>query len=235
MRLALLATALLLAGCLGAASEPVAPPALGRIDGAVVDQVLRPFAHLNVTLLNLDRVDDTSELGGFTFRDVPPGTYTLVAQAPGTQGDVKVIQVQANKITRVILQLLPIPSKVPFVTSLKNRAQEDLGLPGQPCKNCEWGTFLLKRPDEVVARAAWDGLPAGSSRITLSLVDDKDRPIASATGTSPLELDVPGDQVLADAARLKLQVTFADDFTPQPFDVETFLDLYYNAPRAAQT
>ena len=71
MRVALL-LAILLAGC-SAAPPPAAPEPTGRIDGAVVNEVLQPFSHLNVTLVGMDRVDETSDLGGFTFRELPMG------------------------------------------------------------------------------------------------------------------------------------------------------------------
>ena len=231
MRSAVVALALLLAGC----GAPPAPPepATGQIDGAVVNQILQPFGFLNVTLVNLDRVDVTSERGGFTFRDLPPGTYTLIAQAPATLGDIKVVQVEANKVTRVILQLLPTPSTVPFVTTLRNRAQQDLATPGADCTSCGWGTFLLRHPDEVVLRANWASLPATGSTVTMTARDDKDRELGSVTGPSPLELDLSGNDIAADAARIKVSFRFGADFTPQPFDLESFLDLYYNGSRKA--
>lgn len=232
MRAAAVALALLLAGCAGVATTP-GPIATGQIDGAVVDQVLRPFGFLNVTLVNLDRVDTTSERGGFTFRDLPPGVYTLTAKAEGTLGDVKMVQVEAGKVSRVILQLLPVPSKVPFVTSLRNHAQEDLAIPGALCESCGWGTFLLRHPDEVVVRANWDALPAGDATVTLEVRDDQDRLLGSASGTSPLEVDIRGADIPAESNRLKFSFRFGDNFTPQPFDVESFLDLYYNGARQA--
>ncbi|MEK6985059.1 MAG: carboxypeptidase-like regulatory domain-containing protein [Candidatus Thermoplasmatota archaeon] len=231
MRLVLaVALVALLAGCAGNAT-PQAPLETGRIDGAVVDQILRPFSFLNVTLVNLDRVDVTSEMGGFTFRNLPAGSYTLVAQAEGTLGDVKVVEVKTGQVTRVILQLLPVPSVVPFVTSLHNRAQEDLGMPGATCDSCAWGTFLLNHPDDVVLRASWSALPVGSSTVTITLRDDEDQELGSVTGASPLELAISGADIDLDATRLKVSFRYADDFTPQSFDVESFLDLYYNGSR----
>lgn len=229
MRVAAVILALVLAGCAGA--PEVDEPKYGRIDGAVVDQILRPFSHLNVTLVNLDRVAKTTEMGGFSFVGVLPGTYTLTSQAPGTLGDVKVVQVEAGKVTRVILQLLPLPSKEPFTTSLRNRAQEDLAMPGTPCASCGWGTFLLRHPDEVVVRANWDSLPSTDATVTMEVRDDQDRLIGSATGASPLEVDLSSSDVAAEATRLKISFRFTDTFTPQPFEVESFLDLYYNGSK----
>lgn len=223
--------ALLLAGCLGAA--PASPPAAtGRIDGAVVDGALAPYAHQNVTLVNLGWVDQTSALGGFTFRGVPPGTYTLVAQRPGTDGDVRVVEVRPGAVTRVILQLLPHHDPSPFVSTLKNTAHTDLALPGADCADCAWGTFLLEAPQEIVLRAQWDPAPVGSNALTLRLVTDDGRVLGAATGESPLELSVRGD--LPGQQRVRVLVHFGDDFTPRPLQMSSLLELYYGADRAHQ-
>jgi hypothetical protein len=223
--------AFLLAGCVGAAPGNPAPET-GRIDGAVVDGFLNPYAYQNVTLVNLGLVDQTSRLGGFTFRDVPPGTYTLLAQRPGTDGDVKVVEVRPGQITRVILQMLPHRDPLPFVDSFKNTARTDLAVPGADCPDCSWGKFVLERPEEIVLRAQWDTAPVGGNRLTLQLATDDGRVLGSATGESPLELAVRGD--LPSQERVKVLVHFADDFTPRPLQMASVLDLYYGAGRAEQ-
>jgi hypothetical protein len=222
--------ALLLAGCIGAAPAPA--PAAGRIDGAVVDGYLNPYPYQNVTLVNLGLVDQTSKLGGFTFRDVPAGTYTLVSQKPGTDGDVKVVEVRPGAITRVILQMLPHREPLPFVSTLKNTAHTDLALPGTDCVDCAWGTFLLEQPKEMVLQAQWDTLPVGGNELTLQLVTDSGAVLGSATGPSPLELAVHGD--LPSQQRVKVLVHFGDDFTPRPLALSSVLSLYYVADRAQQ-
>lgn len=233
MRGVLAATvALLLAGCISPIATQ-APPATGRIDGAVVDGYLNPYPFQNVTLVNLGLVDQTSQLGGFTFRDVPPGTYTLTTQRAGTDGDTKVVEVQPNHVTRVILQMLPHREPLPFVSSFKNTAHTDLALPGSDCTDCAWSKFILDQPKEIVLRAAWDALPAGGSSLTVSLATDDGHLLGSATGTSPLEVAVRGADLPRDQ-KVRVLVHFGDDFTPQPLQVASVLDLYYGAERAAQ-
>jgi hypothetical protein len=223
--------AFLLAGCFTTApADPAA--ATGRIDGAVVDGYLNPYAFQNVTLVNLGLVDQTSALGGFTFRDVPAGTYTLVAQRLGTDGDVKVVEVRPGHITRVILQMLPHREPLPFVSSMKNTVHTDLALAGADCADCAWGTFLLEQPKEMVLQAQWDAMPVGGNSLTLQLVASDGRVLGSATGESPLEVAVHGD--LPSQERVKVLVHFGDDFTPRPFQMASVLDLYYVADRAQQ-
>jgi hypothetical protein len=228
---ALLAVAGVLAGC----ADPVLPPQpVGRIDGAVLDEVMTPYANLTVHLLNLDRTDTTSAGGGFTFREVPPGTYTLAAQAPGTSADVEVVEVRAGEVTRIILQPLRQPSPEPFVTSLKSRAATDLALPDSECTSCAWSSYVAERPHEMAVRAAWGQLGGRQDELTLSVVGPAGNVIASATGTSPLDLLVPGDRLVEGSARYGYQVRFPAGFTPQPFEMEMLVHLYYGAGRDAQ-
>lgn len=221
---------LLLAGC----TQPPAPAVLnGRIDGAVVDAFLNPYPFQNVTLPALHLVDQTSRLGGFTFRDVPPGSYTLVSHFPGADGDVKVVEVRPGQITRVILQLIKRNDPLPFVTNLKDHGRQDLAQPGTECTGCAWQTYLLQTPAEVVVRATWAAAPIGDDQLTLELHDATGKVLASKSGPTPIELSVPGEQ-LGNTDKLGVTVRFGAGFTPRPFDMDSYLDLYYVAPRAQQ-
>jgi len=230
--------ALLLAGCLGSGGTPSqgAHVATGRIDGAVVDGLLNPYPYQNVTLVNLGLVDQTSRLGGFTFRDVPAGTYTLVSQKAGTDGDVKVVEVRPGQITRVILQMLAHHDPLPTVSKMPHSSYSDLPQPGTACAECAWSTFVLEQPKEIVLDAAWtslgDGLPSGGNALTLKLATDDGTVLASATGTSPLELATKDR--LPSQQRLNILVDVPSDFVPQPLQVNFLLSQYYVADRAHQ-
>jgi len=220
----------LLAGCLGAPSST--PPAVetGRIDGAVVDGYLNPYPFQNVTLVNLGLVDQTSPLGGFTFRDVPAGTYTLISQKPGTDGDVKVVEVRPGQITRVILQMLPHREELPFVSTLPHTSYSNLATPGSDCTECAWSTFILEKPKEMVLQAKWEAI--GTNDLTFSLVTESGKVLGTATGQSPMELSVHDG--LPSQEKVLVQVHFPQDFTPQPVQLSFKLDLYYVADRAQQ-
>jgi hypothetical protein len=224
--------AFLLAGCLTADPGHAAAPA-GRIDGAVVDGYLNPYPYQNVTLVNLGLVDQTSKLGGFTFRDVPAGTYTLVSQKAGTDGDVKVVEVRPGAITRVILQMLPHRDPLPFVEPHKlSNIHTDLALPGTDCADCTRSVFVLQQPKEMVLQAAWSGLPTGDDTLTLSLTTEDGRTLGAATGPSPLEVAV--HDALPAQQKVLLHVHFGPQFTPQPFQMDSVLSLYYVQDRAHQ-
>ncbi|HUR62366.1 MAG TPA: carboxypeptidase-like regulatory domain-containing protein [Candidatus Thermoplasmatota archaeon] len=222
--------AFLLAGCFTAATGTPAAAPTGQIDGAVVDGLLNPYPYQNVTLVNLGLTDQTSKLGGFTFRDVPPGTYTLVSQHPGTDGDIKVVEVRPHTVTRVILQLLVHHDPLPFVESLKNKLHTDLALEG-PCA-CTWTKFVLQRPEEIVLLAQWDNLPVGGNDVTVRLVGEEGKVFGSATGASPLELVIQDG--LPSQEKVSLAIEFPSGFTPRPFDLSFVLDFYYGADRQHQ-
>lgn len=54
------------------------PPEVGTIQGRVV-LISRPISGIRVTLEGLNRVVTSDSAGRFTFRDVPPGSYTIRA------------------------------------------------------------------------------------------------------------------------------------------------------------
>ncbi|MCA1819862.1 MAG: carboxypeptidase-like regulatory domain-containing protein [Halobacteriales archaeon] len=228
--------ALLLAGCTAAVVPSHAAPT-GRIDGAVVDGYLSPYPYQNVTLVDLGLVDQTSRLGGFTFRDVPSGTYMLVAQREGTDGDAKVVEVRAGQVTRVILQMLPRLEPLPSIESHRfTNIRTELAQPGTECAECTRTAFVLQEPKELVVQAIWDGLPggglAGDSTLTVTLTDRDGEVFGSATGTSPLELDLR--DALPSKQKVEIHVEFGPDFTPRPFQMSSMLTLYYVKDRAAQ-
>src|ERR1041385_4375782 len=74
-----------LAGCVGQAHDAAGAGPTGQLDGAVVARILHPFDGQAVYLVQLGWRDDTSPLGGFTFRDVPVGTYTVLASHDGVR------------------------------------------------------------------------------------------------------------------------------------------------------
>lgn len=79
---------LLLAGC--TTKEPTAPAVdeennstLGRISGATVTPDIRPVNGVQVTMMPGNFETESNLFGGFTFANVPPGTYELT----GTHAD----------------------------------------------------------------------------------------------------------------------------------------------------
>jgi hypothetical protein len=235
-RLAVLLIALpaLLAGCVGDEQAPRVPT--GQIDGAVVDELLRPFANQSVYLSQLGWRDSTSRLGGFTFRDVPVGTYTLLVARPGTHGAGAVVDVQQDRITRVILQLLPIPREMPSIDVLPHRSYSELAFPGEECIECQWTIALDDgHPEEVVFEAHWDSTLLGRDGIRFEVLDDRGdvlylSPVASP---SPVVLSIHGDDIPHEARSLFVRAFYGDEFTPRArFQMDAVLTLYYGATKA---
>lgn len=225
----------LLAGCLaGDSPEPVPS---GQIDGAVVDHLLRPFSNETVYLSPLGRTDQTSRLGGFTFRSVPVGTYTLLAAHEGTQGDAAVVEVEAGRVTKVILQLLQTPVREPHMAIFPSHSSfEERALHGQECESCAWTVPLEgdERPAEVVFEWRWDASALaehGDDSLRFQVVDDRgDLLYRRDAPGSPFTATIDGADIPAEARELSVQAWFGPAFTPRAnFRLESYVTVYYGA------
>ncbi|MGB0651891.1 MAG: carboxypeptidase-like regulatory domain-containing protein [Thermoplasmatota archaeon] len=227
-----------LAGCTDQADP--APPAevvpTGRIDGAVLGPLLHPYGNTTVHLVELNRTDVTSDLGGFTFRDVPVGAYTLTTVAKGTEPRSAVVAVREGDVTRIILQLHPVITDNPHVAFLHKHGRTTMALPGAACEPCSWSTVLYEQPEGVLLRAAWDDVggpegspPIGDSSLIVRLFDQDGRLVTTVEGTSPLVGYVPESSLPTDLEALMVEVTFSDDFLPTPgFEMDSYLTIFHD-------
>jgi hypothetical protein len=223
----------LAAGCLG--GEPGASVATGQIDGAVVDQLLRPYGNQTVYLSPLGWTDATSRLGGFTFRDVPVGTYTVLAAKDGTRGGAAVVDVEEGRITKTILQLLPFDVQPPYLDIVPHSSFADTAFPGTVCADCAWEASLDEHPEEVVFEARWEATTLGFDGMRFQVTDDQ----GDVLYQSPVETDGPvtisiaGADIPDDARTLRVTATFGSEFTPRAnFRMESVLTLYHGATKA---
>lgn len=232
--LLLLALTALLAGCL--AGEPAAPVPTGQIDGAVVDHLLRPYAAQEVRLLQLDRTDSTSPLGGFTFRQVPVGLYTVTTSSGGVSA-TQLVDVTEGKISRVILQLVVPEPPGPYADNLAFTSKAQMATPGDVCDACAWDQPLegSELPVQIVLEAEWPGLAAvaGERDLLDIVVADQDGfPLYRDLVASPLNITLDGADLPPGTTALKVRATFGPEFTPQPaFQMDAVLRFYYGATR----
>lgn len=223
-----------LAGCLG--GEPAAPPLpTGQIDGAVVDHLLRPFANQSVELVQLQRFDATSQLGGFTFRQVPVGFYTLTTRLPDDRTATQVVDVQADKITRVILQLLPVPGPDIHLEARPFQSGSQIATAGAECTVCAWSHEVddTEHPAEVVLRASWSEAGpevAGSDDLHLLVSDGDGFPLFDGAISPDARIAIPGTDLQPGTGALHVRVWFGPRFLPRAaFEMESILTLYYGA------
>lgn len=214
------------------------PVATGQIDGAVVGPLLHPFSNQAVHLVQADRVDYTSDLGGFTFRNVPVGFYTLTTRGPDGATAAQVVDVEAGRITRVILQLLPIPQKLPYFEALSFHSFEERPQRGGVCEGCAWVVPLgADAPAEMTFEALWQPGPVlGPDRDRLDIVirDDRGFPLFEGRALrSPVLVSIDGADVHPDARELHVEVAFGPDFLPRTaFTMDSVMTLYHGATKA---
>lgn len=222
------------AGCMG--GEQPDPVPTGQIDGAVVDHLLRPFADQAVYLSELGLKDQSSRLGGFTFREVPVGSYTLIAAHEGTRGAVAVVDVQADRITKVILQLMPIPTVAPTFSIHPHSSFQDFASPNTPCGGCAWTVHLDERaPAEVVFEADWETNALGLDGMRFEVTDDRGDILyqSHVAQTAPVSISIQGADIPAGTTSLHVTAAFGDQFAPRAnFDMESAFTVYYGATKA---
>jgi hypothetical protein len=235
--LALLLLPALLAGCLAGKPAPQAVPT-GQIDGAVVDALLHPYGNQTVRLVQLGRTDQTSPLGGFTFRNVPPGFYTVTTSL-GDVSAAQVVDVEAGRITRVILQLIPTPAPEPYFQAYVYDSPGQSRAAGTECTSCAWAVALSEqRPAEVTLEAFWsEGPILGEERdhLHITVTDDRGFTLYEASdAASPFVASIAGADIHPEAQELRVQVEFGGHYMPsaQPFTMRSVMTLYHGATKA---
>lgn len=148
---------LVLAGCAGKSSEtPPAPSSsapIGQVhcdgdlcgsnetgvEGIVTNDEASPVVGAGVALLELELSLETDESGRYSFRETPPGTYTLVASKLGYESVAKKVEIVEGTITTQMLQLVPMASEEPYHETFPFRGRVACGVGGvSPC-----AVFLL--------------------------------------------------------------------------------------------
>lgn len=100
------------------APEPTVTADTGSISGLVVSNELAPLSGAIVGLLERPELAATTDEGGrFTFNDVEPGGYSVVAQKLGYDSAARKITVVAGEVAEVEFVLKPIPTDEPYVES----------------------------------------------------------------------------------------------------------------------
>lgn len=234
----MLLVAMAMSGCLSG-PEPEPTP-VGRIDGAVIDHMLGPWAGVDVHLVEMDRWTTTNDLGGFSFLDVPPGIHT-VAIENDAGSDRELVIVDAWEISQVILQVWDLPEAQPYVSKLTHRATEQTGQPGATCEDCAWRTQLREeKPVAVSFLAVWDPRALGDfeTHLEVTLTDQDGRELAPPMdvddeaiyprGGRMLQTVIPGE-LLEESTRIHVDVRFAEENTVPhiDFQMETFLHMHY--------
>lgn len=137
MRLASVALALLLTGCINDAYQPLggADPAPadvevkpgeladrstpGQVKGIVTSLALEPLSGANVTLLSLNRTALTGADGGYLFKDLPNGRALVHASNAGYFSKTQSATIRNGTIVTLDFRLEPVPLVEPYHESVE--------------------------------------------------------------------------------------------------------------------
>ncbi len=230
-----------LSGCIGSESTQDAGPT-GQIDGAVLNHILVPYAGVPVHLVELDIWTRTTELGGFSFYDVPVGFHTVEVELDDGR-DRDIIAVEEDHVSKLILQVFPAEVDEPHVTVLSDSHLVQLAMPGEVCEDCKWRTQLRHdRPEQVEIHVEWDGRhPVATdveTHVEVRLTDQNGKTLIGPLGRDDvvrvgnyfvLEAAMDGSEIPAEASTLQLHFTFdADNELPHPdFEMRSAMCLHY--------
>ena len=167
----IVALSMLVAGCAdsGTKAQPAptssnAAPATvtadtGGIDGSVVDEELMPIAGVDVAILKSNLTAKTDAQGKFSFSQLEPGSYDIVAQKLGYETSSRKADVVAGEITNVKIALsafaiiesyaepLIMNGYIVLSNALLGAAEGDAGVPAG-CEKCH---FKWNASSDVVA------------------------------------------------------------------------------------
>ncbi|MBI2077828.1 MAG: carboxypeptidase regulatory-like domain-containing protein [Euryarchaeota archaeon] len=87
----------------------------GAITGSVTDDQIQPLEGAQVGILEIpDRLTVTDAAGAFTFNNVPPGKYSIVAQRLGFVSGSRSVEVFAGQAVSVQFALAPLAVEAPY-------------------------------------------------------------------------------------------------------------------------
>lgn len=99
-------TLLLLTLAVAASSENSAAPPPGRIDGMVtLAGPGTPIHHATIVLLPSGRTAESGDDGAFSFSNVPPGQYALLAHMHALSDERKTVEVRSGETASVVFNL----------------------------------------------------------------------------------------------------------------------------------
>ena len=213
LRSGILVLAIVMSGCAAGESATKAPatsaPAAtvsadsGSITGRITDDELQVIVGAQVGVSGpAESLVETDAEGRFTFNDLAPGEYAVIAQKLGYESAAKRVTVEAGKATEVSVILAPVAIlSEPRVVQFHDRGHiaNDVWTAGVGVYGTAGKTFTHNMTEgavNVVSSMIWDSATPVTGRYMLLRLT-YDSATNSTTGRSPRtteieELDVEG-------------------------------------------
>jgi len=242
-------TALLFCGLFSTGIAADAQPRFGALTGVVRDAMKIPLADATVTAAQLDGSTVRGTISGtggiYSFSDLLPGTYTIVAQVPGySDTTVSSLQVTAGLAARAdITMAAPVAAPATVTASAAPDAGQD-NLRRRPVLTASLNGSTVSVPDKPAGKGlSPDALPAAPQPATEPEVEALKKRVeqleeeqagqsAAPQSAVPPTPAAPPAPPVPDALQAPPSSTAVDNFTPFAYGDFTWLN---GSPRNKDT
>jgi hypothetical protein len=162
------------------AAAPTVSSTNGSISGVVTDDERLPVYAAAVASLQINRETRTDANGAYTFNDVPPGDYNVVADKLGYKPTARKVHVEAGQVTHANFSLPKLAATTyvePYTLAMPHTgyvlfgnawfdvatyAANSTGLRESQCSSCTWHYVFDAVPQQMLSEARWACSPCVS-------------------------------------------------------------------------
>ena len=218
----------------------------GALSGVVVDEAIRPLSGVIVEVLGYSLQAVTDDTGLFAVEELPPGLYTLSANATGYLATQTTVEVKVGETAKVRIVLPTDTTPKPFHTTVKydgfNQAgnglvsqayelfvNETAGVPFDSCA-CQFYYTLEQPADTHIVEVEWEPSvdnPTGDSSGYWAIWDDDGGDYQDDGCDNPCLGRIDGF-FPAESQRFHIDIWLDSDWVQVNQAFTVYLTLFYN-------
>jgi hypothetical protein len=240
-----LVLAAVLSGCAGVSepSETAAPSTqakattdTGGLEGKVLSDEGMPLGGSQVAIVDLNKVAQAGEDGSYAISEITPGKYQVYTQRLGYQSKAQAVEIRANQVTTLNIELAVMPIVEPthgtviwrgymkcssyLAAAYSEECGEGVGTPvGTFGKNSankiDYDWDIPERPATLLTETTWEKVSTFAAAMRVIIVKDLkcepeckwEKKYADASGGSPVRLIVDEAALPSAASAYPLNTT----------------------------